>query len=76
MRIPSVRRIANPKRLISGMLKQTTGVVIYAAANKFVPNKWVRWGVYLVASASGLWYPITQETLVVTGLSNTINETF
>lgn len=70
MRLPSFNRlIPTPQRAIKGMSNQAAGVVVLVATQKYVPNVWVRWGIYVIAATGfNWWYPITRATLAVTGL--------
>lgn len=76
MRLPSVRKLINPSRLASGLTTQALGVILFAATNKFVPWTWAKWGLFLVYSGMGMWYPITQATLNATNLDQKIETTF
>lgn len=76
MRLPSVKRLLNPGRLIGGMTNQALGVILFAATNKFIPWPIARWGAFLVFSGMGMWYPITQATLNATLLDQKIEQTF
>lgn len=76
MRLPTVRKIFNTRRMLKGVMWQAAGVVLYAAGNKFLPNKWLRWGAWLIASGTGVWYPLTQEALKTLNLDHQIEATF
>jgi len=70
VRIP--RLIPNPQRAIKALAWQTAGLVVLAATTKYVPNVWVRWGIYTVSAAYGIWYPMTRALLTLTKLDQQI----
>lgn len=75
MRIPSVQNLVpSPQRALNGMAYQAAGVVIDAATKKYVPNAWARWGIYIVASSMGMWYPLTRAVLTATQLDAQIEQ--
>lgn len=73
MRIPTVRQVINPGRIIRGVGQQAIGVVLFAAIQKFVPWLWARWGLYAITGAMGFWFPATKAILYVTKLDQKIN---
>lgn len=75
MRIPHFGKlIPTPNQAVSGIARQAAGVVILGVAQKYVPNTWARWGVYVVAGALGFWYPLTRAVLTATHLDDFIED--
>lgn len=76
MRMPTSLRqlIPQPRTAIRELGNQAAGLVVQVVATKYVANIYARWGIYTVAAAMGLWYPMTRAVLSVTKLDQKINE--
>lgn len=66
------RLIPSPQQALKGLAKEAVGVVALGVAQKYVPNIYVRWGIYTVLGAWGVFYPLTRAILTATNMDDFI----